>query len=114
MLVRGSKLHREFVFFHKATKTLILTDLIENFEPDKLPFFLGVIARVFGIAYPDGKMPPDMWLTFRKHKDQLRACVERIIAWQSAYVVVAHGRCIDRNCEHELRRTFRRALRRCR
>ncbi len=110
MLVRGSTVHREFVFFHKASKTLILTDLIENFEADKLPFFMGLVARIAGVAHPDGKMPPDMWLTFRRHRAQLRACVERMIAWQPARIVVAHGRCIERDCERELRRAFRGAL----
>lgn len=36
MIVRGSSVHREAVFFHRASRTLILTDLIENFEPAKL------------------------------------------------------------------------------
>ena len=30
MSVEGSSTHREAVFFHRATRTLILTDLIEN------------------------------------------------------------------------------------
>lgn len=33
----GSRAMEEIVFFHRASATLILADLIENFEPAKLP-----------------------------------------------------------------------------
>ena len=36
LVFKGSSVIKEVVFFHKSTKTLILTDLIENFEPEKI------------------------------------------------------------------------------
>ena len=35
LIFKGSSVIEEVVFFHKSTKTLIVTDLIENFEPEK-------------------------------------------------------------------------------
>ncbi|MGR3661039.1 MAG: DUF4336 domain-containing protein, partial [Paracoccaceae bacterium] len=110
MIVEGSKVHREVVFFHEASRTLILTDLIENFEAEALPWAFRILVGMAGIVDPDGKMPTDMWMTFRKRKGELRGYVEQMIAWAPNYIVLAHGRCYDRDCVAELRRAFRRAL----
>lgn len=110
MIVEGSNVHREVVFFHKASRTLILTDLIENFEAAALPAWFRPITRFVGVLHPDGKMPVDMWMTFRMRKSMLRVYVLRMIEWAPAYVVLAHGRCYDHDCVAELRRAFRKAL----
>ena len=89
---------------------MILTDLIENFEAAAVPFWFRPVAWLVGILDPDGKMPADMWMTFRKRKSELRGYVERMIALDPAYVVLAHGRSYDRDCAAELRRAFRKSL----
>ena len=110
MIVEGSKIHREAVFFHKASKTLILTDLIENFEPDKLGWFLRILTKWGGIQDPDGQMPRDMRMTFSKHRDLLRAEVEKMISWGPERIILAHGRWYDKNAVAELKRAFRWVL----
>lgn len=110
IIVEGSPVHREAVFFHSATKTLILTDLIENFEPGKMPWWLRPLLRLAGITDPDGQMPRDMRATFRGHKDQLRAAVERMIAWAPERIILAHGRWYKAGGVDELRRAFRFVL----
>lgn len=108
MIVAGSKLHREAVFHHRASKTLILTDLIENFETAKLPVWMRPLVWIAGIDDTDGKMPPDMRLTFRKHP--LADSVDQMIAWQPARLILAHGRWFERGAVAELERAFRRIL----
>lgn len=110
MIVEGSKVHREAVFFHKSSKTLILTDLIENFEPQNLPWWMRILARAAKITDPDGQMPRDMRATFRAHRDQLRRAVLRMIDWAPERVIVAHGRWYKRDGVAELRRAFRFVL----
>jgi hypothetical protein len=107
MIVRGSRIHHEAVFFHRASRTLILTDLIENFEPANLPWWMRVFAGLAGIADPDGQMPRDMRATFFRREDQLRAAVERMIAWAPERVILAHGRWYKSDGVAELRRAFR-------
>jgi hypothetical protein len=34
LIFRGSRFIQEVVFFHRKTRTLVLADLIENFEPE--------------------------------------------------------------------------------
>ena len=105
MIVEGSKVHREAVFFHRASRTLILTDLIENFEAAKIPWWMRLPGRLGGVVEPGG-MPRDMRATFRGHHDQLRAAVERMIAWAPERIIVAHGRWHERDAVAELRRAF--------
>ena len=109
MIVRGSEIHREAVFFHRATRTLILTDLIENFEPAKLGFWFRLATRIGGIQDPDGTMPRDMRATFRD-RAALKRDLERMIGWAPARVIVAHGRWYQTDGVAELQRAFRWVL----
>jgi len=109
-IVRGDML-TEVAFFHRPSRTLVLTDLIENFEPQRVHSWLyRLMMRVFGAADPDGKAPFDMQLTFWRHRKAVRAAVERIIAWEPERILIAHGRWYESNGTAELRRAFRWVL----
>lgn len=110
LYVEGSSTHQEVVFFHAETKTLILTDLIENFERKKVPFWMWPMLRMAGNTDPDGKMPWDMALTFRNGRDELRGAIERMIEWGPDRVILAHGRWYERDGVAELKRAFRSVL----
>jgi hypothetical protein len=98
----------EVVFFHRPTRTLVLTDLIENFERQKLASpLMRLLTRWGGVQDPDGQMPRDMRLTFARTKPQLRAAVETMVGWNPERVILAHGRWYDRDGTQELRRAFR-------
>jgi hypothetical protein len=98
----------EVEFFHRTSRTLVLTDLIENFEPRKLTSFVMRCLTRFGrVQDPDGQMPRDMRLTFARRRPQLRAAIETMIAWNPERIVLAHGRWYERNGAAELRRAFR-------
>lgn len=104
---RGSRVMQEFVFLHRASSTLILADLIENFEAGKLPATMRWMGRLGGVIDPDGKAPLDMRLTYLGHKAEARACLARMLAWQPQRVILAHGRCYLQNARSELARAFR-------
>lgn len=106
MIVEGSSVHREAVFFHKPTRTLILTDLIENFESRNLPLWMIPIAKLVGISDPHGSMPRDMRATFHGGRHQLRAAVQRMIGWDPERVILAHGRWYETDGTAELKRAF--------
>ena len=110
MIVEGSKIHREAVFHHDASRTLILTDLIENFEPRNLSWIMRILTRLGGIQDPDGQMPKDMRMTFSKHMDQLKAAIEQMIDWDPERIILAHGRWYESDAVAELKRSFRWAL----
>lgn len=103
---RGSRVIEEVVFLHRASATLILADLIENFEAARLGMAMRWIARLGGVLDPDGKAPLDMRLTFRD-RATARACLQRITDWQPRRIILAHGRCYLDSAGAELRRAFR-------
>ncbi len=95
------------VFFHYKTRTVILADLIENFELEKVGGAYRWLVRLAGAADPDGKASIDLKLTFLGRKDQARASLGRVLAWEPDKAIVAHGRWYDRDGTKELRRAFR-------
>ena len=46
-------------------------------------------------------------LTYRAQTAALRAAVERMIGWDPARIILAHGRLYERDGADELRRAFR-------
>jgi Domain of unknown function (DUF4336) len=107
VLVAGDFL-TEIDFFHRPSRTLILTDLIENFEPARITcWHLRLLMKLGGVTDPDGKTPYDLRLTFLRHKPPFRAAIEVMLAWRPQRIVLAHGRWYPENGEAELRRAFR-------
>ena len=101
----------EIVFFHRPSRTLLLTDLIENFELSRVRSrWLRLLLRVGGVLDPDGKSPIDMRLSFFGHRTELRSAVQTMLGWKPERVILAHGRWYDRDAEHELKRAFRWVL----
>lgn len=110
IIVRGSKGHIEVVFFHKPSKTLILTDLIENFEPQKISWAFRLLAKFAGNLDPDGKAPIDMRLSFLFGKKKLKQAVEQMLTWQPEKVILSHGRWYETDAIGQLKRSFRWVL----
>jgi hypothetical protein len=102
--ITGSRMG-EVVFFHPASRTLLLTDFIENFEPARLPRWQRWLTRLGAAQDPDGQMPRDMRLVYPR--ETLRAAVRQMIAWNPRQVVLAHGRWYPDRGADELRRAFR-------
>lgn len=103
--VRGTRMS-EVVFFHRPSRTLLLADLIENFEPDRLDSsWQRWLTRLGAAQDPDGQMPRDMRLTYPR--EVLREAVRTMIEWDPLRVVLAHGRWYPIGGADELRRAFR-------
>lgn len=107
LIVRGSKVVQEAVFHHRASRTLILTDLMENFERSKTPWWMWPMIRMAGIGAPRGGMPRDMRMTFAGNEDLLREDVLRMILWNPKRVILAHGKWFEADGAIEMKRSFR-------
>ena len=107
MVFRGSRFLEEVVFFHRASRTLIVADLIENFETEKLDAAMAVTMRLLGATHPDGKANLNFRMTFFGRHDVARASLARMTEWAPDKVIVAHGRCYEGDGARELRRAFR-------
>ncbi len=101
-LVEGAPAINEVVFYHAASRTLILTDLCFNFDPAPTGYS-GFVVRLMGAH---GRLTPSRLMRFLlKDRVKVRASVERILEWDFERIVVTHGSIIDRDG----RRRFREA-----
>jgi len=110
VIVAGSQI-MEAEFCHRPSRTLIMTDLIENFEDERFHSrFYRWLSHIGGVIDPDGKAPYDLRISFRRHRDQVKAAVETMIAWAPERLIMAHGRWYPSGAVDELRRAFRWVL----
>ncbi len=105
--VPGSLNFQEIAFFHRSSRTLVLTDLVLNLEPEKLPALVRSVARLIGVTAPDGRAPVYLRRIVAGRRPQASAAAARLVALQPERVIFSHGRWFDRNATAELRRSLR-------
>jgi hypothetical protein len=101
----------EVEFFHRRSRTLILTDLIENFEARKLGTLMRLLTWLGGVVDPNGSMPRDMRPAFTAQRPAFKRAVETMIAFNPERIILAHGRWYPQDGVVELRRAFAWLLR---
>lgn len=102
IVVRGMGL-TEVALFHRASRTLVLTDLVVNVEPEKLPFPLSIGARLVGSAAPIGKAPVYARLAMRMGGEAAATAARRLVALNPDRVIFAHGKWFESNGSQRLR-----------
>ena len=99
VLFQGSIFTDEVIFFHKESQTLIVTDLLEQY--DEMGYFQGfkekIIAFLLGIYKTPG-LPIDEKL-FVMNKKVARESIERILMWDFNKIIMAHGPLIRNNAK---------------
>jgi hypothetical protein len=97
---------KEFIFFHKASRTLILTDTIINLELDKISEPWRTAAKLTGMYHPRGQIFFGMKLPLLFQREKAKAAIGKIYSWQPQRIVLSHGRCFDANANEAIRRIF--------
>jgi hypothetical protein len=97
---RGRPYENEVVFFHRASRTLLLCDLAFNFGPSAAAAtrLLMKLLRSYGRFGPSTLDP----LLIRDRK-AARDSLERILAWDFDRIVVAHGDVLESGGREALR-----------
>lgn len=106
VIFKGSKVMEEVVFFHKKSKTLILTDLIENFHPNHFKGIRKILAKITGIISPNGKTPLDWRASFMFNKARARTSLQVMIDWNPKRIIISHGECIEDDALAFLKKSF--------
>lgn len=106
-IVRGGFGFTEVDLFHKPTRTLVLTDLVMNLEPQKLPALARPGLRLAGVLAPDGRTMPYLRLIVSLKRNDAALAMSRLLARHPERVIFAHGRWFDRDGEVALRRSLR-------
>ena len=107
VMMKGGFGFHEAALFHRPSRTLVLTDLVLNLEPGKLPALARPLMRLFGSTAPDGMPPPYLRFAVRRGGQQAVTAAQEMLALQPERVVFSHGRCFESDATFHLQRSFR-------
>ena len=93
-------------FFHRLSRTLVLTDLVVNLEAGKLPLHARAFAWATGVLAPDGKAPAYLRFLVKRRAAAAGEAARRLVALDPERVIFAHGRWFERDGAAQLRRSF--------
>ena len=102
-LIKGMPKLNEVVFFHAASRSLIIADIAFNLGPDG-PWWFAMLMRFNGCWGRFG--PTQFCKSNMRDKGSVRASLDRILAWDFDRVIVGHGK----NLETGGKETFRQAF----
>lgn len=106
IVIPGGGGFREVAFFHRPTRTLILTDLIVNLEPEKLPPASRTFAKLTGTLAPDGRAPAYLRLVVLVRRKEAAEAAARVLAFAPERVIFTHGRWFERDGTAALKRSL--------
>lgn len=102
-LVRGAPRVNEVVFLHRASRTLILTDLAFNLGPE-MPFLSRVLVTLNGCYCQFG--PSNLFRTTIKDRAAFRASINHILRWDFDRIILSHGENVEHGGREMLRQAF--------
>lgn len=103
LVLRGMPRLNETVFLHRASRTLIVTDLAFNLGPD-MPWLSRTLLRLNGCYCRFGASR--LLKSVIKDRAALRASLDRVFAWDFDRVVVSHGANVSAGGKAKLREAF--------
>lgn len=101
----GNRLIEEVIFFHKASRTVILDDLIQVHPIVKGKPLRNALSRLGGVAAPNGGVPLDIRLSFTNRR-LARRSLERLLSWDFDKLIIAHGPCIEKDAKDFVEEAF--------
>ncbi len=105
MIFKGCAFMEEVFFFHKSTKTLIVTDFIQSMHAYH-NFFERIIGRIGGV-YNNPSPPRDLRLMLYLDRKNTRKSIQRINQWNFDKIIIAHGKLITQNAKEIFNNAFK-------
>lgn len=105
----------EVIFFHEPTRTLIVTDLMQNFEDERVTSPIArTLLRLGGATGPVGTPSIEIRLAGLRRQNALHDAVAQMLAWDPLSIMLSHGRCYGDDAREELAKAFPRHFAGCR
>ena len=101
----GNRMFQEAVFFHKASRSLIFTDLMINLRTDGIKLFPRLFLEFEGVTYPDGGIPR-LYRWFSNDKNAARNALNVIKSWKPIRILFCHGEPFELAAEDLIEREF--------
>lgn len=105
VVVRGNAITTEVVFFHRASGTVLFTDLLQNFKPGAFRGWRALVAKLDRMTADEPQVLQKFRVAFTDRK-AARAAVRRILDWPVRKVLMAHGAPVETDAAAFLRRAF--------
>jgi hypothetical protein len=111
VLVRGNRLIWEVVFSDRPSKTLIVTDLLENIgeKSDAVSWQFKLWWKAVFHMWDNPKPAPEYQMGW-KDKRAAKQSLERILEWDFDRIILSHGENIESDAKAVLRKAWARPL----
>ena len=96
----------EVAIFDKRSRTLILTDIVQNRDPRIFPRPVQPLAHLLGITKPGGRAPVYLRLLLQLGGRSVQSAARRLVAFAPEKVIFAHGEWFDSQATERLRRSL--------
>ncbi|HSZ50915.1 MAG TPA: DUF4336 domain-containing protein [Caulobacteraceae bacterium] len=106
VLIPGNWITTEVVFFHRPSGAVLFTDLIQQFPRGWFRGWRSIVARLDLMTQPEPSVPRKFRLAFVDRR-AARTALQRVLAWPSSKVVMAHGRPVESDGHAFIARAFR-------
>lgn len=106
VVFRGSFFMEEVVFFHKASRAIIVTDLVQKFDPASAHGWRGLLMKWDGLVGPEGSTPREWRLSFWNRR-AARAALRKALEWNPHLLIIAHGEWVREDGREALARSLR-------
>ncbi|MEO8878180.1 MAG: DUF4336 domain-containing protein [Polyangiaceae bacterium] len=105
-VIIGNRVMREVDFFHRASRTLIAVDLIENFraETPGTNFMLRALMRMLGMWGRPAPAPELRWMT--RDRQTNRAALAHLLTWPFDRAIIAHGELLEQDAQEAIRQAW--------
>ena len=105
VIFRGSFAMEEVAFFHRASRTAIVCDLVQRHDPTQLSGWKKAVMRLDGLVGEFGSTPREWRMSFLR-RGPAREARARVLAWEAERLVIAHGACAEQNATQILERAL--------
>ncbi|WP_375429193.1 DUF4336 domain-containing protein [uncultured Sphingomonas sp.] len=105
VIVNGNRITTEVVFFHTPSRTVLFTDLIQQFDRNSFTGWRSLIAQLDGMTTSEPRVPRKFRYTFFNRR-VARAALRQIVIWPADRLVMAHGSPLRNDARNVVRRAF--------
>jgi len=92
VIFRGSFAMEEVAFFHRASRTAIIGDLVQRFPESKMSGWSGMLMRLDSLVGEHGSTPREWRASFLR-RGAARRARDKVLGWKAERLLIAHGEC---------------------
>lgn len=91
-IFRGSLAMEEVAFFHRASRTAIIGDLVQRHPESTMSGWRGMLMRLDSLVGEHGSTPREWRASFLR-RGPARTARDKVLGWKAERLLIAHGEC---------------------